>query len=237
MTTFVDQTSLITATWLNAVAAVIESASVSAISLATPAADTFPYFTGASSATVAPLSPFARTLLDDADAPAMRATLGVASAVSSVLIDAISALSPSGDQGIVFTGTTTAALFSLTPFARGLLDDGNGAAMIETLGAAPAANPTFTGTVHLSTTQMDNSSISEAKTISLNGVIANGNSGTAKTIDWGLGNMQSITMNGNCTFTFTAPPGPCTLHLTLTQSSGSHTWTLPAGCNRRESDS
>jgi hypothetical protein len=48
-------------------------------------------------------------------------------------------------------------------------------------------------------------------------VYSNGNSGTAKTIDWTLGNKQSITMTGNCTFTFTAPTGPCDVRLKITQ--------------------
>ena len=33
----------------------------------------------------------------------------------------------------------------------------------------------------------------------------NGNSGTAKTIDWNDGNKQKLTLTGNCTLTFTAP--------------------------------
>ena len=33
----------------------------------------------------------------------------------------------------------------------------------------------------------------------------NGNSSTADTIDWGVGNKQKSTLTGNCTYTFTAP--------------------------------
>lgn len=57
----------------------------------------------------------------------------------------------------------------------------------------------------------------------------NGNSSTADTIDWTLSNKQKSTLTGNCTFTFTAPPGPCSLILKLVQdATGSRTVTWPA---------
>ena len=57
----------------------------------------------------------------------------------------------------------------------------------------------------------------------------NGNSSTADTIDWTLSNKQKSTLTGNCTFTFTAPPGPCNLILKLAQDgTGSRTVIWPA---------
>lgn len=57
----------------------------------------------------------------------------------------------------------------------------------------------------------------------------NGNSGTSDTIDWGLSNKQKSTLTGNCTFTFTAPTGPCSLVLKLVQDgTGSRLATWPA---------
>lgn len=57
----------------------------------------------------------------------------------------------------------------------------------------------------------------------------NGNSSTSDTIDWTLSNKQKSTLTGNCTFTFTAPPGPCSLVLKLVQDgTGSRTVTWPA---------
>lgn len=57
----------------------------------------------------------------------------------------------------------------------------------------------------------------------------NGNSGTADTIDWTASNKQRSTLTGNCTFTFTAPGGPCSLVLKLIQDgTGSRTVTWPA---------
>lgn len=229
MTTFTDQVTLISAAFLNAVALVTEAAPITALASVTPASDKLPYFTGASSASVTDLSSFARTLLDDADAAAMRTTLGVVSAASDAELDAIAALVSAADTLPYFTGSGTADLATFTAFGRTLIACANAAAGLTALGAAPLASPSFTGTVHLPTTEMDNSALSEAKTISFNGIIDNGNSGTSKTIDFGTGNYQKITMTGNCTFTFTAPPGPCTLYLTVTQDgTGGRLWTLPA---------
>lgn len=57
----------------------------------------------------------------------------------------------------------------------------------------------------------------------------NGNSSTADTIDWALSNKQKSTLTGNCTFTFGAPAGPCSLILKLVQdATGSRTVTWPA---------
>ena len=58
----------------------------------------------------------------------------------------------------------------------------------------------------------------------------NGNSGTSKTVDWAAnGHKQKITMTGDCTFTFTAPAGPCNLLLKKIQDgTGSRIPTWPA---------
>lgn len=57
----------------------------------------------------------------------------------------------------------------------------------------------------------------------------NGNSGAADTINWNLGNKQKSTLTGNATFTFTAPPGPCSLTLKLVQDgTGSRNPVWPA---------
>ena len=59
--------------------------------------------------------------------------------------------------------------------------------------------------------------------------VDNGNSSTAKTIDWGAGNKQKITLTGNCVFTFTDPGGAASLLLRVVQDGvGSRTATWPA---------
>lgn len=56
-----------------------------------------------------------------------------------------------------------------------------------------------------------------------------GNSGTAKAVNWTLGNKQKITLTGNCTLTFTPPEGACTLTLLVKQDgTGGRSLTFPA---------
>lgn len=59
-----------------ALGALQSTAAVSSIGGLTPAADKFPYYTGASAAALADLSAFIRTLLDDPDGATARGTLG-----------------------------------------------------------------------------------------------------------------------------------------------------------------
>jgi hypothetical protein len=54
----------------------INSPAVGALSNVTPAADTLAYYTSGTTAASTPITPFARSLLDDANSAAMRATLG-----------------------------------------------------------------------------------------------------------------------------------------------------------------
>jgi len=56
----------------------------------------------------------------------------------------------------------------------------------------------------------------------------NGNSGAADTIDWKVGNKQKSTLTANCTYTFTAPSGPCNLIFKIIQDSTPRTIIWPA---------
>lgn len=55
----------------------------------------------------------------------------------------------------------------------------------------------------------------------------NGSSGSAKTINWKLGNKQKITLTADCTISFTAPSGPCNLILKVIQDSTAREITWP----------
>jgi hypothetical protein len=68
-----------------------------------------------------------------------------------------------------------------------------------------------------------------SKTYSFGTEFDNENSGTTKTIDWNDGQKQVVTMTGNCTFTFTAPPGVGNFLLRLVQdATGNRTANWPA---------
>lgn len=70
------------------------------------------------------------------------------------------------------------------------------------------------------------------ETATFDAEVDNGNSGTADTINWTVGNKQKSTLTDNCTFTFTEPAGPCNLILKLIQdATGGRTVTWPADVN------
>lgn len=61
--------------------------------------------------------------------------------------------------------------------------------------------------------------------------VNDGNSGTADVINWTTGNKHKSTLTGNCTYTFTAPPGPCNLIFKVKQDgTGGRTVTWPGTC-------
>jgi hypothetical protein len=123
-------------------------AELTAIAGLASAANKLPYFTGSGTASMADFTAFARTLLDDADASAMRATLGLGTAATAASTDfqasdteltAIAGLVSAADRLPYFTGSGTASLATFTTAGRALVDDADAAAQRTTLGLGTAA--------------------------------------------------------------------------------------------------
>lgn len=89
------------------------NAAVAAIGALTPAADRYVYFTSATAAALGTLTAYTRTLLDDADAPTARTTLGAAAAASPVFTGVVTI--PDGTAsapGLRWTSSSTTGIFS-----------------------------------------------------------------------------------------------------------------------------
>jgi hypothetical protein len=123
-------------------AALLKSA-LTAVNALTPAADRLAYYTGASTAALATLTAFGRSLIDDVDATAARTTLGLGTAATSAstafqssdaTLTALAGLTTAADRLPYFTGVDTAAVATLTSYARTLLDDADAATARATLG-------------------------------------------------------------------------------------------------------
>lgn len=114
------------------------TAALEALRGLTPAADTMPYFTGATSAATTAITAFARTLLDDPDAATMRSTLSAQ--VAHANLTGLSGVAAGSNLLPYFTNVDgTMATSTLTAFARTLLDDGDAATMRATLGLGTVA--------------------------------------------------------------------------------------------------
>lgn len=132
-------------------------ATLTALAGLATSSNTLPYFTGVDVVTTTPLTAFARTILDDADATTVRATIGlnnvdntsdvnkpVSTATQTALdgkqpldatLTAVAGVTTAADTMIYFTAADVAASATLTAFARSMLDDPDAATARTTLNA------------------------------------------------------------------------------------------------------
>lgn len=190
------------------------------------------YTTGPDSYATYTLSAFSRTLLAEVDAPAMRGTLGLgtaatASSSSFQAADAglasIAGLTTLADRSIYTTASDTYAVYTLSAFARTILDDVNAAAVRTTIGAGTGngtvttmsivtangvsgsvATATTTPAVTLTLGAITPSSVAATGTITAAGGISStgataalqfaNRTGTARTYSW-YGDTNTIRLN------------------------------------------
>lgn len=120
------------------------SESLGILGTVVPATDRLPYFSSSSAASVTPLTPFGRSLIDDVDAEHARTTLGVTIGTDvqpyDVKLDKFTQLTWAVNKGIMSTGSNALGTFDLTPFGRSLVDDVDAAAARTTLGIGIGTN-------------------------------------------------------------------------------------------------
>ena len=117
---------------LSTVAGYASIANLTALVGLTGAADKVAYFTGVGALSLADLSSFARTLIDDANASDARTTLDAQQLNAN--LTALAGLTGAANKLPYFTAADTLSLADLTAFARTLLDDTDAAAVKATLG-------------------------------------------------------------------------------------------------------
>jgi hypothetical protein len=128
-------------------------APLTAINSLTPAADRIAYYTSASAGAMTALTPFARTLLDDADAATARTTLGLGTAATQnstafqaadATLTALAGVTTAANKLPYFTGVDTAAVADITTAGREILSTASSGTNGQVLTSSGGGAPTWT---------------------------------------------------------------------------------------------
>lgn len=165
------------------------SGELSSIAGLISAANKLPYYTAADTAALADFTAFARTILDDADAAAVRTTIDAEQADATIVKDAdigvnvqaydafllsLATLGTAADKLLYTTAADTAAEAAFTAFARTLLDDADAATMLATLGAMGQGQHTIWIPAGAMTATTTNGAASGSEELATNDVMVSG---------------------------------------------------------------
>lgn len=150
----------------------IDDPELNAIAGLTSAADSFPYFTGSGTASLAVIPTYGRSLASSASAAAARTTLGLVVGTDvqaqDTELSALAGTTSAADTVPYYTGSGTASTTSLTSFGRSLVDDASASVARATLGVALVYNVKVTPDASNATT--GDNAINFAIDSSLNGM-------------------------------------------------------------------
>jgi hypothetical protein len=138
------------------------SVASTALGALTPAVNQLPYFTGTSTAATTTLSPFIRTLLDDADDATVRATISAQQ--SNVNLTSLSGVTAVANGLPYFTGTTAMGIATLTAFGRSFIASNDAIAARAVLGVDSSVDVTAALNAAIATRQPLNATLTALAT-------------------------------------------------------------------------
>jgi len=190
--------------------------------------------------TTLPVLQASSNLSDLTNASTARTNLGVAIGSNVQAYDAglqsISGLTTAADKMIYTSGSDTYAVTSLSSFARTILDDADGAAVVSTLGiTASIAELNYNDITTLGTSQASkvvtadsagDVSISQELTAKSYNETVDALSGATPTVNCESGNFFTHTTSANTTYTFSNPPATGTAYAFILKVVGGGSYTL-----------